>query len=171
MLPRTTRSVGRWVAVLCAGAIALTAYGIGGEAAVAKTTKVTVKTGKVSGVGTVLVDSKGKTLYTLTAAGEAVPCTGACLAAWPPLKVKAGTKPKTAKGVSGVSADSSGQVTQDSLPLYRFAGDTKSGTAAGEGISSFGGTWHVVMASGSGGSTNPTPTTAAKSSSTGSYGY
>lgn len=35
------------------------------------------------------------------------------------------------------------------LPLYLYSGDTKKGEANGDGISSYGGTWHVVMSDGS----------------------
>jgi len=153
------------VAAVCAGVLALGIYGLGGTA-VASKAKPTVSTGKVSGVGTVLVDSKGKTLYTLTNGGQAVPCTGDCAAAWPPLLVAAGATPKAGKGVTGLGVVSGGrQVTQSSLPLYRYSGDSKAHQANGEGISSFGGTWHVVKTSGS------TPTGTKSSSSGGSYGY
>jgi predicted lipoprotein with Yx(FWY)xxD motif len=37
------------------------------------------------------------------------------------------------------------QVMLDRHPLYYYAGD-KIGTAKGQGIKSFGGTWHVVNA-------------------------
>jgi predicted lipoprotein with Yx(FWY)xxD motif len=156
-----------WLATVCGFALVLSAYGLGSTAASAKakSTPATVKTAKVAGVGTVLVDAQGKTLYTLTNAGQAVACTGVCLTAWPPLVVKAGTKAKGAKGVSGLGVAADGvQVTVKGLPVYRFAGDTGPGMAKGEGLSSFGGVWHVVKTSGK----------AAKTSSTSSgsgYGY
>jgi predicted lipoprotein with Yx(FWY)xxD motif len=162
------RSMSRMAVVVCAGALAVGAFGLGSTPAFAKS-KPTVSAVKVTGVGTVLVDSKGRTLYTLTDAGQAVDCTGQCPTFWPPYLVKAGSKPKGGKGVTGLGTTSTGQVTQKGLPLYRFSGDTKAGQANGEGISSFGGTWHVVKASG--GTSSPTPTTAKKSSSSGSYGY
>jgi predicted lipoprotein with Yx(FWY)xxD motif len=148
----------RWVAIVCGGAIAVSAYGLAGAPAFAtsKTSsgpKVTVGTRKLSGVGTVLVDAKGRTLYTLTNAGQAVACTGDCAAAWPPLLVPAGSTPKGAKGVSGLGLVPGGQVTASGLPLHRFAGDSKAGQANGEGISSFGGIWHVVKVAGTRNST------------------
>jgi predicted lipoprotein with Yx(FWY)xxD motif len=134
------------------GAIAVTALVLGaftvaaGPASAAKAkAKPTVTVVKVTGLGKILGDSKGMTLYTLTGSdGAAVPCTEGCLAAWPPL-VSTG-KPKGAKGVTGLSVTDSGQVTHGGLPLYLFAADTAKGQATGEGISSFGGTWHVVKA-------------------------
>ena len=53
----------------------------------------------------------------------------------------------------GTTAGTGGeQVTQAGLPLYRFAADMAAGDAKGEGLSSFGGVWHVVKVGGTGGS-------------------
>ena len=128
------------VAVACVGALALGTVGFATTAAFAKSTP-TVGVAKVKGVGKVLVDSKGKTLYTLTNGGTAVACSADCAASWPPLT--SSSTPKGAKGVEGLGVDGK-QVTVDGLPVYRYAGDSKKGQAAGEGISSFGGVWHVV---------------------------
>jgi predicted lipoprotein with Yx(FWY)xxD motif len=149
----------RWVAMVCGGAVALSAYGLVGAPAFAESKsssgpKVTVGTKKLGGVGTVLVDAKGMTLYTLTSAGQAVACSGDCAAAWPPLLVPAGSSPKGAKGVRGLGLVPGGQqVTASGLPLHRFSGDSKAGQANGEGISSFGGIWHVVKVAGARAST------------------
>jgi hypothetical protein len=43
-------------------------------------------------------------------------------------------------------------------PLYYFVGDTGTGEAKGNGITSFGGTWNVIAASG-GAKVGPTTTT------------
>ncbi len=71
----------RGAAVACVCAIVLAGCGSsGGTASSAKsqTPTVTVGTRPVSGVGTVLVDSHGMTLYTFTSGGRPVPCTGPC---------------------------------------------------------------------------------------------
>jgi predicted lipoprotein with Yx(FWY)xxD motif len=149
---RTARP--RWVAILCGGVVAVSAYGLFGVPASASTSsrsapKVTVGTKKVSGVGTVLVDAKGRTLYTLTNSGQTVLCSGTCTTIWPPLTVPAGSTPKGAKGVRGLGRVAGGQqVTASGMPLYRFSGDSKAGQANGEGINSFGGIWHVVKVGG-----------------------
>jgi hypothetical protein len=39
------------------------------------------------------------------------------------------------------------QVTERGDPLYRFSGDAAPGDARGQGISSFGGVWRVVVVS------------------------
>ena len=126
----------------------------------------TVTIVKAKGVGKILADSNGMALYTLTANGAAVPCTDACLAAWPPLTAS-GT-PTGAKRVKKLGMTDTGQVTHAGLPLYLFAGDKKKGQATGEGISSFGGVWHVVKAKASSSSrSSSSPAT----SSAGGLGY
>jgi predicted lipoprotein with Yx(FWY)xxD motif len=163
---RSSRAPMRVLALLCGVALALGAYGFSATAASAKT-KVTVGIGKVPGVGTVLVDAKGHTLYTLTNNGAAVACTGTCAAAWPPLTVAAGAKVKGAKGTKKLSATAdTHQVTSAGLPLHTFVGDTKAKQANGEGINSFGGTWHVVKVSGA-----KTTTKATTSTTSGRSGY
>jgi len=153
MLHKTSVPVGRrtaasWLVVLCAGTLALSAYGLGATAAGAKVsaaTAVTVKTAKVNGVGTVLVDSNGKTLYTHTNGTVAAGCDSTCVGAWPPLVVASGTKVKGAKGVTGLATAVDGmQVTVKGLPLYTFAGDSAVHQANGNNLNSFGGVWKVV---------------------------
>jgi predicted lipoprotein with Yx(FWY)xxD motif len=130
-------------------------------------------------LGTVLVGSSGNTVYTLTdASGKAVACTGQCLTFWPPLLLASGSTSATgSSGVTGLATVSAGggtQVTENGLALYYFSGDKDAGTANGEGIASFGGTWHVVKSSAaSGGAPVPTATTApaANTTTTGGYTY
>jgi predicted lipoprotein with Yx(FWY)xxD motif len=111
-----------------------------------------VQTANNAKLGTILVDSQGRTLYTLTNNGAAVACSGACAAVWPPSLLPAGQKTvSTGPGVSNVTAvNGSGgtQVAYKGLPLYRFSGDATAGAANGDGINSFGGIWHVVKVSG-----------------------
>ncbi len=125
-------------------------------------------------LGTILVDTQGRTVYTLTNNGAAVACTGTCLNAWPPVLLPSGdTTASGGPGVKGlgVAKDASGdQVTSGDLPLYTFQGDSTPGMTKGEGLSSFGGTWHVVKVSGGAASSSTAPTTKASSSSS-SYGY
>jgi predicted lipoprotein with Yx(FWY)xxD motif len=107
-----------------------------------------VLTAKSSKLGSILVDAKGMALYTLTNAGKPVPCTDQCATFWPPLVLPPGSV--TAMGGSGVtglgttSVMTVVQVTENGSPLYRFSKDTAPGDTNGEGISSFGGTWHVA---------------------------
>ncbi|HJV08886.1 MAG TPA: hypothetical protein VJ653_04370 [Acidimicrobiales bacterium] len=108
----------------------------------------TVKTASTS-LGTVLVDSTGKTLYTWDRdTGPASTCVGNCAVTWPPLVLPSGTAtPIPGAGVSLLTAaarpDDAAklQVNWDNKPLYYYAADTAPGETKGDGV---GGTWHVV---------------------------
>ena len=133
----------------------------------------TVKAANVSGLGTVLVNAKGFTLYHLE--GEttsSLKCTGSCTGTWPPLT--ASGAPSGGSGATGTlstfkrSDDGTTQVTYNGLPLYTFSGDSGPGQMNGEGIE---GVWFAVTpagqsAKGTGGGPSPTGT-----SGGGRYGY
>ena len=94
---------------------------------------------------TVLTDTKGLTLYTLTGEvnGKFI-CTGTCLKAWPPLLVSAGTKPKGPVKLGTIRRpEGKTQVTYKGMPVYTFSGDSKKGEANGEGLKDVG-VWHAV---------------------------
>jgi predicted lipoprotein with Yx(FWY)xxD motif len=98
-----------------------------------------IATAAVTGVGTVLVDTGGHTLYRFTpdAAGQTA-CTGACATNWPPTVLPPGEQVQPAASLSGKFAtmarpDGSTQVTYNGWPLYAFAGDSAAGTANGQG--------------------------------------
>jgi predicted lipoprotein with Yx(FWY)xxD motif len=135
--------------------------------AVASMTGIAVAAGATLGTGTaqvsgksktVVVDSRGATLYTLS--GESVGrvtrlmcVNSSCFKVWPPLKTTASAKLTRADGVNGTLGKLRRvrgkfyQVTLDGHPLYTFAPDQgKKGSAKGEGVQAFGGTWHVVAA-------------------------
>jgi predicted lipoprotein with Yx(FWY)xxD motif len=103
---------------------------------------------------TVVIDTHGRTLYALhpEATHHLLCKTHACLQAWPPLTVHSGNVKLTAghgvEGHLGLLRRGNGkwQVTLRGMPLYRFSGDSMQGEANGEGIKSFGGTWHAVTA-------------------------
>lgn len=161
-----TRHGLRFVGAGLAVAIALTVGVMSAPGAAAKSTKAVVGLGKASGVGVVLVDKNGMTLYTLTNNGAAVPCDMTCQSFWPPYMVTAGTKATGAKGVKKLGLTDTNQVTVNNLPVYRYSGDSAKGQANGEGINTFGGIWNVVKKSGA------TPAaTKSMSSSSNNYGY
>jgi predicted lipoprotein with Yx(FWY)xxD motif len=94
---------------------------------------------------TVLTNTKGLTLYTLVGEtnGKFI-CTGACLKAWPPLLVAAGTKPTGPVKLSTIKRpEGKTQVTFKGMPVYTFSGDSKKGEANGEGLKDVG-VWHAV---------------------------
>jgi predicted lipoprotein with Yx(FWY)xxD motif len=106
-----------------------------------------------SGLGKVLVNSQGLTLYLFQAdTGTTTACFGACAAAWPPLRATG--QPTVGKGanasLAGTTARSDGnpQVTYNGHPLYLFVQDKKAGDTNGEGLTAFGGGWFVVSPAG-----------------------
>ena len=121
------------------------------------TTAPTVKAVKNVAVGkTIVVDAKkGRTLYYLSGDTKGHKCsTSTCTSFWPPLTVKSlHTKVVKGKGINGKltvfkRSDGKFQVALRGKPLYRFAGDSAKGQANGDGIQSFGGTWHATPALG-----------------------
>lgn len=128
---------------------------------------VVIKTAATSDLGTILVDSQGRTLYILSSeTGGNITCTVAsgCTAYWTEVDLPSGVRAATAAGgansaLLGTEAGATGTVvTYNGRPLYTFSGDFGPGQAAGEGISSFGGTWYVLSASGDPVSATATPT-------------
>jgi predicted lipoprotein with Yx(FWY)xxD motif len=121
---------------------------------------LTVNTANVSGIGTVLVDARGFTLYHLkTETTSNLQCTGSCRSTWPPLLLSSG-QPTGGAQVTGTLAtftrpDGGTQVTYDGLTLYTYSGDSGPGQSHGQGIQ---GVWFAVTPSGLSGSTKPSPT-------------
>src|SRR6266853_19215 len=119
---------------------------------------VTVSATSVPGVGTILVNGQGQTLYLLTSEqGGKVTCTRAngCTKFWPETLLASGvTAAKAGSGVQasmlGTVTDASGnlEVTYNHWPLYTFVKDSGPGMAHGQGLTGFGGTWYVLNASG-----------------------
>jgi len=106
-----------------------------------------------TGIGNVLVDQQGRTLYRFGRdSGTMSACTGACAANWPPFRIHG--KPAVGSGakVSDVGTttrpDGRSQLTYDGHPLYTFVNDKNPGDTNGEGVKAFGGSWFAVSASG-----------------------
>lgn len=116
-----------------------------------------VGTGTVKGLGTVLVNGKGMTLYLFVPDRQSSKstCYGACAQAWPPLLLPSGvTTPLAGAGAEssllGTTKRSDGttQVTYNKWPLYLWVGDTQPGQATGQGINNLGGLWYVLSPAG-----------------------
>ena len=156
--------------IVALSSVALAACGSGGGTAAqspvyggsasASTQQSTPQTasGKVStastSLGTILVDSQGRTLYLFKADnGTKSACSGACASAWPPLR--AGAKPTVGGGATaselGTTQRSDGkpQVTYNGHPLYTYIGDSKPGDVNGQGLTAFGAAWFALSPSGS----------------------
>ena len=102
-------------------------------------TKVVISSATVPGLGAILVNAEGRTLYTFAPDKKSkVTCTGSCASVWPPATLSTGEAPAGAKAVKASllssDADPSGGkvVTYAGWPLYTYVGDTASGTANGQ---------------------------------------
>src|SRR4051794_13280672 len=122
-----------------------------------------------TGLGKILVDSQGRSLYLWAKdSGTTSACSGECATAWPPLRTSG--KPTAAGGAKasllGTTARSDGkpQVTYDGHPLYGFQGDSAPGDTNGQGSNGFGAPWYVLSPAGS-------EITGSASSSDGGNGY
>jgi predicted lipoprotein with Yx(FWY)xxD motif len=178
----------RMVAGAAAAALALAAcggkgggglYGAGASSPKASATASTgtnsarVGTTSIHGIGTVLDDARGFTVYHLTSeTGGAIKCTGACASTWPPVLATGGSVPKVSGSLPGTLStirrpDGGMQVTYRGLPLYTYSGDMAAGEANGQGIQ---GVWFAVTPSGDASAANAS-TGGGASGSSGSAGY
>jgi predicted lipoprotein with Yx(FWY)xxD motif len=167
------------IGLLAAAAVPLVTLAVAGCGSSNKAPTGTVKPASGSsatvsvantGLGKILVDSQGRTLYLFVQdTGTKSTCSGGCATAWPPLR--ASGKPTAGGGAKasliGTTPRSDGkpQVTYDGHPLYGYQGDSKAGDTNGQGINAFGAPWYVVSPSGT------AITTAPSSSGGSSNGY
>jgi predicted lipoprotein with Yx(FWY)xxD motif len=165
----------RWViplAVVLAGSLVASALASAGALTIGSASNSTL--GK-----RVVVNTQGHTLYILRpeTATHLLCKSSECMKFWPPLTVGSTTTTlKDGPGVHGHLAilrrhNGLLQVTLRGMPLYRFSGDHAKGRAKGEGIESFGGTWHAVAAAGAQSTTPTTPTPAPAPSTPMTPGY
>jgi predicted lipoprotein with Yx(FWY)xxD motif len=179
---QTMQSQRRSSRAILAG-LAVLAVAVSFAAAAFASGTVTVSSATSSKLGTqIVINAQGRTLYALSPeTTKHLLCKSSeCLKFWPPLTVPSTkTKLKAGAGVQGhlgILHRQGGvlQVTLRGMPLYRFAKDRARGETNGEGVESFGGTWHAVTAastpSTSAPSTPTTPTTTTPSPEP-PYGY
>lgn len=127
-----------WYAVSAAGAKVTTAA-----------PPVTVQLA-MTGLGSVLVDPRGMTLYLYKrdTPGTSA-CYGACAVSWPPLlltgKLRGGPGLQSKLLGTTQRTDGTTQVTYAGHPLYFYARDTKAGDTVGQGV---GTVWYVLGADG-----------------------
>jgi predicted lipoprotein with Yx(FWY)xxD motif len=141
-----------WIALLAALAVAVTlvagaSSAKSGVAGARHTTRTfTVKTARHKGLGTILVNNKGFTLYMFVPDHQKrVTCKGSCAVIWPPLKIKAGSKP-TAGGLARrrLLGTYGRVVSYNKWPLYTYVSDTKPGQVTGQAVNNSGGLWYVL---------------------------
>jgi predicted lipoprotein with Yx(FWY)xxD motif len=130
-----------------------------------------------SGLGRILVDGRGRTLYLFAKdkQGKSA-CTGQCATFWPPLI--ASGKPIAAAGAKATllgttkRPDGRLQVTYNHHPLYTFVKDVRKGQTNGEAVDAFGAEWYALSAAGvMVGQVAAMPTDPAAGGYTGGYGY
>ncbi len=155
--------IGRFAAL--AAAVVLVAFAFGalssparpGVARAQHATKKapTVQTRKIKHLGTVLVNSRGLTLYMFVPDHQKkVTCKGQCAVIWPPLKIKKGQKPTAGgaakKSLLGTDKNPGGGrvVTYNRWPLYTYITDSKPGQAKGQALKLNGGYWYVLSPAG-----------------------
>jgi predicted lipoprotein with Yx(FWY)xxD motif len=113
--------------------------------------QVSVNAADVAGLGKVLTDQNGKTLYLFTKDGTNPPkstCVGDCAEMWPPLLANgevlaSGVEPGRLGTVT--RPDGTVQVTVGNWPVYMYAGDTGPGQATGQGLQD---SWFAVTPEG-----------------------
>jgi predicted lipoprotein with Yx(FWY)xxD motif len=146
-------------AVVLLSAVAIAGCGGGGAAAHAARPKTasgqpaTLGVANNNKLGNILVDSQGRTLYLFQKdSGTTSSCTGACAAAWPPLRVNG--QPTVGSGANAsmvgttTRSDGNPQVTYNGHPLYLYSGDQNPGDTNGQGLTQFGGGWFAVSPAG-----------------------
>ncbi len=155
--------------------------GGGGSSGKAAAANSTVSTRQLSGIGTVLVNGSGRTIYQVKTPAETngrLHCMGACTSFWFPVTASSANPGGSGlPGTLGTVRRPGGQtqLTYNGRPLYTFRLDTAPGQAHGNNYTDqFSGTsftWQAVTASGkpAGGGSAPAP--ASSSSGSGGYGY
>ena len=136
--------------------VALLLVGVGSAiAASGSAARSTTVATAPSGLGRILVDGRGRTLYLFEKDRRGMSaCSGLCTVYWPPLLTSG--KALVSKGAkrsllaSVRRSDGRRQVTYAGHPLYFFSGDAKRGQTNGEGLTDFGAAWDVVSPAGKG---------------------
>lgn len=148
-------------AAVALSALATVSCGGGGYGDSAGTTPATPASGHRATIGaanegelgTILVDSKGRTLYLFRRdSASKSTCFGACAGTWPPLRA---TGKPTVSGRASASlvgtitrSDGEQQLTYNGHPLYLYAGDENAGDTRGQGLTDFGASWYVLTPAG-----------------------
>jgi len=143
---------------LCAGGLASCASSgpVGGTSVttVDNASSATLDARLVKGYGKILVTSSGRTLYMLSVDPPGGSnCIGSCAIVWPALTaggktIKAGPGIDPTLVSSFKRSDGVRQVLYNKHALYTFEQDTGPGMLSGQGVTTYGGVWWVVSATG-----------------------
>jgi predicted lipoprotein with Yx(FWY)xxD motif len=118
---------------------------VGSAGGASASTRVTIRSAQVTGLGSVLVDARGRTLY--TKATKSASCVVACAVTWPPVLVNGAAQAGAGPGLTAAKLgtikrpDGYTQVTYNGFALYRYAADQKAGDVKGQAA---GGVWFAV---------------------------
>ena len=104
-------------------------------------------------LGSILVDSKGMTVYLFVAdTGKESTCYTSCATIWPPVLTdgapQAGAGADASLLGTTTRTDGKVEVTYAGHPLYYFIQDKAAGDAKGQGINGFGALWWVMSPAG-----------------------
>jgi outer membrane protein assembly factor BamB/predicted lipoprotein with Yx(FWY)xxD motif len=119
------------------------------------TAGVQISTRTIPGLGRVLVNAQGRTLYMFVPDNDQkVTCVSTCAQVWPPAFLPSGQKPIASglvkQSLLGSDPDQAGGrvITYAGWPLYTFVSDTAPGAASGQALNINGGLWYVLSPSG-----------------------
>ena len=116
-----------------------------------------VTTGTVNGLGTVLTDGKGITVYMFATdvRGRPSRCYDICAVQWPAVVLPPGVpRPLIGPGIrpallgTVARTDGSTQVTYNGWPLYLWPPDKAPGQATGQALTNAGGLWYALTPAG-----------------------
>jgi predicted lipoprotein with Yx(FWY)xxD motif len=137
-----------------------------------------------SGLGQILVDSNGMTIYLFDkdTSADASTCSGDCAQAWPPVTVKGTPKAGTGVDASKLTTlkrdDGTAQIAYNGHPLYLYAGDSAPGDTNGNDVDQFGAQWYAMTPAGESvgdsdesSDEDSASTSTTNSSSSGGYSY
>ena len=154
------------VAVLAAAALATSACGNGTSITSPFNTsppklghgpEYEIKAGPIAGLGTVLVDGQGLTvyMYATDVRGRPSRCYDICAVQWPPVVLPPTvTRPVAGAGVrptllgTAPRTDGTLQLTYNGWPLYLWPPDKAPGKAIGQALTNAGGLWYVLSPAG-----------------------
>ncbi len=154
---RTTQRTAAWISrratrvAALIGALAMIATG----AAFAATT-TTIRTTNNAKLGRILVGPAGYTLYVWCKGASDTNCPGTSSSSWPAMvatgrvAAASGSQLNSSKLSTRKLSNGKQQVTYYGHPLYLYKGDTKAGTANGEGKYSGSGAWFAINKYGQG---------------------
>ena len=133
-------------------AVSLSGLGTASAASDSASRSTVVSTAK-TGLGKIVVNARGRTLYLFEKDKRRhSACSGACAAYWPPLIAHG--RPLATRGAKQSllgtirRANGARQVTYAGHPLYAYVLDTRRGQTRGEGSTDFGAGWDALAPSG-----------------------